>query len=78
MNWQPIESALKDRFILVYGGDGIDIANWGSLFLASTVNGKTVEQFGWVPKRGDCGSSIKGVTHWRTLPEVTLPPSGKL
>lgn len=60
--WQPIETAPKDRSILVTGPDGarIDQVIWGAWDLDNTHN--------WCDADGDRHPNA-AITHWMPLPE---------
>jgi hypothetical protein len=62
VTWQPIETAPKDRIILVTGANGlrIDQVIWGGWELDNTHN--------WCDADGDRHPNA-AITHWMPLPE---------
>lgn len=65
MEWQPIETAPKDKDILVFVSDGeysqVDIANWQEYY---------PDGFNWAAARCVDGLHLGGtVTNWMPLPE---------
>jgi hypothetical protein len=70
--WQPIETAPRDRHVLVTDGSSVEKAKWGYLWLATqTVDGKTEYIHGF-----HASHSVSPIlaTHWVPLPK---PPEGR-
>lgn len=68
--WRPIESAPRDRTILVWNGD-VCVAAWcdcGKVWMA-TVEGLPAHG----PVSYDDPIHLDGVTHWMPLPEPPEP-----
>ena len=66
-NWQPIETAPKDGYILVFGPDQMDIAAWEPHW----PNGGAWLRMQTAEYDND-GALVKTPTHWQPLPE---PPN---
>lgn len=60
--WQPIETAPKDRFVLIYDPNvnSVHVAMW------------TQEVEDWVPEGWDMYSDTVDASHWMPIPE---PPN---
>jgi hypothetical protein len=71
--WQPIETAPKDRWILVTGPDYEcwQSAKWQIIVDGPTMLGDKEPEYAW------CGEGYvyRDVTHWMEMPPLPNPPT---
>lgn len=72
IEWQPIETAPKDRAILVWDGEHIDLVAWEIINIDRTIGTWSVQARGTNAEWGEYGDPeprVESPTHWISLPE---------